>query len=164
MRLRLRTDALGVVRSMQGQEARFLGAVAKAMDLQNQLTIGYIQRNKLTAANPPYLNVRTGRLRGSVNASRATVRGSRVEAAVGTNVVYAGVHEFGFVGTVQVKQFQRITPLSKFDPSKSSGVQTVRAHARRVNFKARRMFEHGVEETAQDYADKISDALVAAWQ
>lgn len=41
------------------------------------------------------LHVRTGRLRNSVTASAPIVSGGNVEGRVGTNVVYARIHELG---------------------------------------------------------------------
>lgn len=66
------------------------------------------------------LNVRTGRLRRSVNAKLA-LEGPKPEGTVGTNLVYARPHEYGFKGTQQVKAHLRtikqafgksITPVS----------------------------------------------------
>jgi phage gpG-like protein len=164
MKVKLRTNAARIAREISEFPAHMSDAVAAAMDLQNQLTIGYTVKNKLTAANPPYLNVRTGRLRGSLRASRAIVRGKRITSDIGTNVAYAGVHEYGFKGTVQVKAFERQIPPGRFGRnSAGGGTERVRAHSRRVKFKARHMIHDGVEDTLQDYADKISAAIEEAW-
>jgi phage gpG-like protein len=164
MRVRLRSNAAEIARNVKQFPAEMLGAVASAMAVQNQFTVGYIMREKLTNANAPYLNVRTGRLRGSVRATRPEIKGQRVETSIGTNVVYAGVHEYGFKGTVQVRAFERTIPPNRFGRGgNGGGTERVRGHSRKVDFKARRMFQDGVEDTAQDYADRISAAIVETW-
>lgn len=165
MRVKIRENAAEIAREVREYTPTMLGAVARAMDLQNQFTVGYIVKEKLTRAREPYLNVRTGRLRGSVRASRADIGGESVRTSIGTNVVYAGVHEYGFKGTVQVQAFSRPIPANRFGRGgEGGGTENVRSHARRVDYKARHMFQDGVEDTAQDYADKISAAIVEAWQ
>jgi phage gpG-like protein len=52
------------------------------------------------------LRVRTGRLRRSIN-SKVEIESDGVTGRVGTNVVYAGVHEFGFDGVVNVREHLR---------------------------------------------------------
>jgi phage gpG-like protein len=74
------------------------------MDEQNQITIGHIARNRMKGNNNvPFpveehiLGVRTARLRGSLPAGlgKARVFERAVESSIGSNVVYAAVHEFG---------------------------------------------------------------------
>ena len=57
-----------------------------AMDI-----VAHAQRNKLTGQ---VLNVKTGRLRGSVT-QKVEVSPTRITAKVGTNVFYGKLHEFG---------------------------------------------------------------------
>lgn len=52
------------------------------------------------------LHVRTGTLRRSIN-REVKAQGSKISAVVGTNVEYAGAHEFGFTGAVTVKAHVR---------------------------------------------------------
>ena len=54
------------------------------------------------------LHVRTGRLRRSVN-EKTSDDGSTFTASVGTNLVYAKVHEKGFQGDVAVREYLRRT-------------------------------------------------------
>lgn len=58
-----------------------------ALDLQL-----YVQRDKLSGQ---VLNRRTGLLRSSINVKGPTTTDDRIEASVGTNVVYGRFHEFG---------------------------------------------------------------------
>lgn len=70
------------------------------------------------------LNVRSGRLRRSINA-KFSETATGIDATVGTNVEYGRVHEFGFKGTVKVREFVRKNKVR------------VRAHTRRVNLPER---------------------------
>ena len=75
-------------------------AIARAMDKQNQLTVAHIQKTYLSFAGagptvPTGLRVKSNRLRGSLRASKAVNTGAGVVSAIGTNVVYAAIHEFG---------------------------------------------------------------------
>lgn len=72
------------------------------------------------------LKVQTGRLRRSIN-FRVAETGTGIEAKVGTNVEYARVHEFGFKGTVNVKEHMR----------KGKKAYRVRAHSRNVDLPER---------------------------
>lgn len=75
-------------------------AVAKTLDLQLALTVGHIQAKRLTGRGPfapseGRLGVRTNRLRSSLWAAPAQIQGDTISASIGSNVVYAGLHEFG---------------------------------------------------------------------
>lgn len=75
-------------------------AIAREMDKQNQLTIGHIIQARMTGKGPfpaaqGRMGVRTARMRRSLRASKAVVRGGMVSSAIGSNLVYMGVHEFG---------------------------------------------------------------------
>lgn len=81
-------------------QTRFLAGIAREMDRQNQLTIGDITIKKLSfpregPAVPDGLRVQTGLLRRSIRATKAIVVGGVVASAIGSNVKYAAIHEFG---------------------------------------------------------------------
>jgi phage gpG-like protein len=82
-------------------------AVARTMDRQNELMVGRINREKLSRRGQMTLGVVTGRLRRSLRPSKASIAGNTVTSAIGTNVEYAAVHEFGFNGEVAVKAHRR---------------------------------------------------------
>ncbi len=85
-------------------------AMCRAMDKQNELTIGYIQRTKLSSRGPMTLGVVTNRLRSSIRPSQAVFDGVAIRSGIGSNVSYAAAHEFGFADTVTVKAHQRRAP------------------------------------------------------
>lgn len=98
------------------------------------------------------LHVRTGTLRRSINRSIAYGE-SRVTGIVGTNVEYAAIHEFGFHGAVNVREYLRRSrgqmSMARFRTNKlgekvevlgsyrkaggGAGATTVRAHVRNLD-------------------------------
>lgn len=62
--------------------------------LVNELGLRLLAHVKADKLSDQVLHVRTGRLRRSINL-QMTDNGSEVIASVGTNVVYARIHEFG---------------------------------------------------------------------
>lgn len=68
-----------------------------------------LQRNvKNDKLSGQVLNVRSGRLRRSINAKTSGLDTTKPEGTVGTNVVYARPHEKGFKGVVSVKAHVRM--------------------------------------------------------
>lgn len=150
-------------------------AIVAAMDRQNELTTGYIQRTKLSVPGSRTLGVRTNRLRLSARPSKAVVSGDGILSAIGSNVKYAGVHEFGFDGTVKVRAFTRrqvsndvvrgqgrrgFRARERGERVTASGFARVKAHTRRMRFPARAMFRSGIEERLPNYSRAISGAIV----
>lgn len=155
--------------------------IAKAMDKQNELTTGYIQRHKLSRRAPMMgpkttLGVVTNRLRLSARPTKAVVTADTILSSIGTNVKYGGVHEDGFSGTVKVRAFTRRQHTNDIVRGSSdrrgfaarqakerlsaSGIARVKAHTRRVHIPARHMFRSGIEERLPRYSSAISRAVV----
>lgn len=87
-------------------------AVARAMDLENETTIGLAIKRRLTfpkesPATLEGLRAITSRLRKSLTRSPARIVGNSIISAIGSNVRYFGPHEFGFKGTVKVRAHSR---------------------------------------------------------
>lgn len=99
-------------------------AIRKEINLLGLEILRGVKANRLTGQS---LNVRTGRLKRSIN-FKLTEAGEAIQGRVGTNVVYGRVWEKGFKGTVNVKAHQRRT---------KQGSAPVSAHTRNVNLKAR---------------------------
>lgn len=149
-------------------------AIAQTMDRQNELTTGYIQRTKLSRRGPLTLGVRTNRLRLSARPSPAVVSGDAILSAIGTNVKYAGIHEFGFDGQVKVRAFTRrqvsndqvsgrrrgFVARERREQVSATGIARVRAHTRRLRMPERAMFRSGIEERLPNYSAAISQAIV----
>jgi hypothetical protein len=96
----------------RGAPSVVLAAIARALDRENELTLGAAQKERLSfpRTSPPTpegLRVQTNRLRQSLNRAPARIVGGAVISAIGSNVRYFGAHEFGFQGTVQVRAHVR---------------------------------------------------------
>ena len=161
--------------------------LVRALDLQNELTVGQIVAERATGKGPfpveeGRLGVRTGRYRRSVRPSKAVVTGTAIESAIGSNVKYAGVHEFGFSGTVQVREHRkrhamvdliqvgdRVLPRWQAVGERgrqkkiASGIVRVRAHSVQMNIPARAPIRRGIADRLPHYRDALSTAIVATF-
>jgi phage gpG-like protein len=77
-----------------------LRGLRQTLAVENELTVSHIREKRATGQGPfapaeNRLGVITGRYRRAIRASKAQIVGNTVVAAIGNNVVYAGVHEFG---------------------------------------------------------------------
>jgi phage gpG-like protein len=165
LKIELSGEALDLLRSLPSASARAGEAMAHALDLQNELTIGYAQKNKLSGPRPGVLGVRTNRLRGSLRRNDATVSGGMIEGSIGTNVEYAAVHEFGFDGDVQVKSFvrnQRSRDLVKGKKQKlvASGLAFVKAFTRHMHMPERSFIRSSISERLDEYSTALSQAIL----
>ena len=179
IKIHLQSNAREVVKSIGQFPAQMLTAVVKAMDKENELTMGFIQERKLSGpTSATTLSVRTNRLRGSIARGGpgniyepSQVAGTRVFSAFGTNVRYAGPLEEGFDGTVQVPGHTRknIRAQSfkfggKATRRKVRGADSfVRPHTRQMRILGRHYMRSGVEARVENYSVAISDAIVDAW-
>jgi phage gpG-like protein len=120
------------------------------------------------------LKVQTGRLRRSINWKYVETE-TGVEARVGTNVEYARFHEFGFNGTVNVKEHIRNKKLvvkvrgqATYDKNGKmrlgrlrkmeliGDAYTVKAHTRKVNMPARPFLRSSMADMRSDIESRIA--------
>lgn len=99
------------------------------------------------------LNVVTGRLRRSINV-KITETDTNVQGTVGTNVEYAHVHEFGFQGTVSVKESLRTSVLGK--------KFTVRAHSMKMNIPEKSFLRSALADMAEPIRQEFENAMQRA--
>lgn len=97
--IRLSDEAQKILKDL-GTPDWVMASIARSMKRENQFTIATIQKDHLTGRGPfppeeHKLGVRTNRLRAAAWASDPVVRGSIVDSAIGDNVAYAAIHEFG---------------------------------------------------------------------
>jgi len=167
--IRLTEQAQALIRRLNDRRL-VAGAVARALDLQNELTVGSIQEERLTGKGPfpvsqHKLGVRTNRLRSSVRPSKAVVTDTGAESSLGTNVKYARAHEYGVDETVMVRPHtrrgQRLMTLrggqGQRVVKRAQGPDVaVGSHKRRMRLPARAPITTGVTERLQDYGHAIS--------
>lgn len=151
--------------------------IKRAMTRAAILLQRYIKQNKLSGR--PGLNVQTGTLRRGITYKVEEPQRGTVVATVGTNVKYAGVHEFGFKGVVTIKAHMRQVKSrnkSKFMPVRfnknstriamkqtESGVAFVKAHQRKMNIPERSFLRSSLRELGPQLmadVEKTIDMLI----
>lgn len=115
-----------------------------------RLAIKLLTHVKSDKLSGQVLNVRTGRLRRSIN-ERVEDKNGDITGFVGTNVEYARIHEFGWRGTVTVKEHLRLIN------GKSS---IVRSHTRNVKIQERSFLRSALADMASEIREGIRVAAV----
>lgn len=135
--------------------------------------VGYIQKNKLSGFP---LRARSGRLRSSIHYVMNPISPFQITAQVGTNVEYAGYHEFGFHGSVQVRaHIREIKSRSTFSREQhvsrktgrsymakvkaSQGIAFVKSHSRRVDYAGRPTLRPALEENRERIVQNLTRAV-----
>lgn len=164
---------------------RITAALVAAMDKENQFTLGAIKTERLTGRGPfppsdHRLGQVTGRLRGSANASPAQAQGDKIDSAIGSNVIYAAVHEFGRPIHHKARQMKlrhktdaRGNLVKQLGNSnllmfaraghKRARETTVEAKAYDVDMPERAPFRTGIRECLPHYTASFSAAIAAEW-
>lgn len=143
--------------------AAMIEATQRGMSRGLVIVSGLIQKERLTGEGPfpvadKRLGVKSGRLRQSVRATPAKVNGLEVTGSIGTRVVYAAAHEFGFKGTVKVAAHER-TIKKKGGKRLKKAERTshpVKAHQRVVSIPERAPFRTGITEHLDVFETEIS--------
>ena len=96
----IKTTPEGLTEKLKNARAVVNKALARELTRQLLYTTGRIQENRMTGKGPfpaseHRLGLVSGRLRRSVRSTAATVVDGVVTGAIGSNVKYMGVHEFG---------------------------------------------------------------------
>jgi phage gpG-like protein len=123
-----------------------------------ELTISLLTKVKAEKLRGQVLKVRDGRLWRSIN-QRVTGKGTNaVTGTVGTNVVYAGVHEYGFNGVVSVKEHLRMQKMA-WGKSIFPKQVTVRAHQMHMNMPERSFLRSALAEMRPEILEQIKQAV-----
>lgn len=177
-RIQLTEKAEELIRKAKALPANATRALARAMDKQNQLTVGHIVDDYLSfsKAGPSVyygLRVQSGLGRRSLHASKASVEGNTVTSAIGSPLDYMAVHEFGYNGPQNVRGFMRrvksrnvVGRIGDRAPRRiiASGVAYVRPFTRQANFPARGFVRGGIADRATAYSDAASEAILSSWK
>lgn len=171
--IQLTSNAAAVTAALQRFTPAMQSAIGKALDLENQLSIESMSLNKMHGPRPQVLGAVTQDLVRSINATPAAVGDTTVDSAIGTNLVYAGVHEFGFDGNVNVSAFSRRNARRNvYAPRKdgrgntkrivAEGASVVRAHSRHMRMPQRSFIRSTISERTDDYSAAVSGAIEQA--
>lgn len=184
------------IRAMRMMPQEMLAAIARGMDKGLALALGKITRERFTGKGPfpvgeRRLGVRSNRLRsslrwnvtglpGQAGGEPSRIAGQTVTGSMGTNAEYAGVHEYGFSGEVQVRSFRRqVSPtqfvtkgggvakgtkkLGKAAFKDALGMEQVRSHRRRMNMPERAPLRTGLADHGGTITRKIGSEMQAEW-
>jgi hypothetical protein len=181
----LTPQALALLASARSWPRALTANLQKTLNFENELTVGHIVEKRATGRGPfppeeGRLGVVTSRYRRAVRRAGAIIANGEIWSAIGNNVRYAGGHEFGFTGTVQVKEHQRrrfgtfivgggayldpntgrIKKQRKREIEAPTGISTVRAHPRDVAIPERAPIRRGIADRALNYREALSTAIV----
>lgn len=171
MNLTIDIQAEQLMARLHGTQDRLTESLRSAV-LRLAITVqNSVKVDKLTGQ---VLHVRSGELRRSIN-QQLTQDAKGITASVGTNVVYARVHEYGYTGTVDVRAHARklreastvvlqkpangraFGIYQKRRGELTGGVANVRAHALKMNLPARSFLRSALK----DHETTITDTLRA---
>lgn len=156
--IQLTSNAAEIARQLRDLPQAMASAIAAAMDKENMATVGYISEQKLSRRGAQTLGVVTGRLRGSLRATRSQASSSGVESAIGTNVEYAGAHEFG---SRPHRIAARNAKMLRFS---GRGGIVFRKFVNHPGTPARAPIGTGISERAENYTRSLSQAIEEAWE
>ena len=153
-------------------------ALARTLDEQNQYTIAHILRDYVSfprsgGTMPTGLRTITGAYRRSVFASKAVPTATGVTSSIGSNLVYARIHEEGFDGieTVRAHTRRQFTSGKFLVGGKTKNLKhvhtgdiQVRSFTRHMTMAARRPIGHGIEDRMVDYSAAISATVMNFWR
>jgi phage gpG-like protein len=140
--------------------AKALGA---AMQSQNAATVSHIQERYLSFPQnePPTmdgLRVITNHLRQSITAGAPVVSGGDVSSTIGSDAIYARIHELGGSFTVPDIVARNAKALRFLDASGNVIFRkAVRSHP--VNMPARRPIQRGIEDRLNDYINAFVEEI-----
>jgi phage gpG-like protein len=147
-----------LVSRFEGMAPRFTGLMTKSI---SRLVLTLMRNVKADKLSGQVLNVRSGRLRRSINQRIEGAGTEMVAGYVGTNVVYGKPHEFGFKGNVQVKQHMR-TIKTAFGKSISPVQITVHGYTRKMDAPARSFLRSALAEMDGEIRAEIRGAVTEA--
>ncbi|OMR00741.1 hypothetical protein AQ718_12655 [Burkholderia pseudomallei] len=104
------------------------------------------------------LNVRTGRLRRSINQA-VTTTDTTITGVVSTPVEYAPAHEYGFLGVVTVKEHLRQVTQAFGKPLKTPVTATVREHPMHMHFPPTSFLRSALKEMHDEILEEIQQAV-----
>lgn len=137
---------------------------SKLVNCMNRIAIdlqGQVVKNKLSGQ---LLNRRTGTLASSIQ-PKVVVTTAGVTGIVGSRVnesmplKYAHIHEYGFNGTVTVKQHLRMMTTAFGRPVKEPRQITISPHTAVRNVREKRYLRGTLEENRDKYLEMINAAV-----
>jgi hypothetical protein len=146
-----------VVRMLQAKVPALTGAVRGSITRATFMLVGYVKANKLSGQ---VLKNRTGTLRRKIN-GRVIETANTITGQAGVKLAYAAAHEYGFDGTVNVRESLR-TIKQAFGRSIAPVTFTVKAHSRRMHLPERSFLRSSLHELTPEIQNMIRAAVIGA--
>jgi phage gpG-like protein len=116
----------------------------------------------LQAAAASNIHSRSGRLAASLNTFLEQDDTGAV-ATLGSDLPYAGAQEYGYQGTVTVRQYVEARTIAFGRPIRAGvAVVTVRAHVMRMNIPGQSYLRDALADDADSILDQLNDAVAEA--
>lgn len=129
--------------------------------LITRLTMQLLIAVKGSKLSGQVLNVRTGKLRRSINQRVTGVDTPTVTGTVGTNTVYARPHEYGFKGKVPVREHLRMQKMA-FGRSIEPVQVTVKSHPRNMNLPERSFLRSALQDMSTQIDTQTNATILEA--
>jgi phage gpG-like protein len=113
-----------------------------------------VQQNKLSGQ---VLKERSGTLKSSIDVS-ADQSSGKISATVFTDIDYAGAHEYGFSGTVNVRASLRLIK-EAFGRPIAAKIIAVGAHSRRMDLPERSFLRSALADMTPNIGAAVTDAV-----
>ena len=172
-------ETLALIRALE--PSRMLAAVARGLDRATELALARIKEERLRGQGPfpadeGRLGVRSARLVQSATRFPAQISGTTVTSSLGSNVRYAGIHEFGGTirrvvkpGKVRLRtdrkgELLKRGNLATFARKSHKGVREISYAGGKeytIAIPARAPFGHGLADSGEDFEREIGAALLA---
>lgn len=141
-------------RRLSGMPAKVYDNVLRATQRLAISLQSYIKTDKLSGQ---VLHVRTGTLRRSIN-QRVDQTRDQIRGRVGTNVIYAPPHEYGFTGPVNVKAHTRKISQAWGRPIAPRDV-LVQNYTRQVDLPERSFIRSALADMSAEITEELTDAV-----
>lgn len=136
------------------------GAIRRALLKAVTISVIDLQGKIQAKLAGPVLKERTHHLHDSIH-YEVTSDETSVTGLVGTDVVYARYHEYGFHGTEQVREHLRRISVAFGHPI-ATVQATVRAHARHVDYAGHPFLRPTLAENAEAITERLDQAIQGA--
>lgn len=182
IRIEFAAEGKALLERLRAMPEKIAPAIARGMDKAGIAALDEIKVERFRGKGPfpaaqHKLGEKTTDLRASLRYVPARIGGGMVTAAMGSNLIYFGVHEFGFTGQVHVSSFTRAISSAQFTKAGTGlklnkkarskrgayGTETVRAFTRWMSMPAREPLGHGIADHAGDFTAAITAELRAVW-
>lgn len=155
-----------LILKLQAAPGRIREALRAAITREAIALTRYVKEEKLSGQ---VLNTRSGTLRRKIN-YQITDNETQITGSVGVKLAYAAAHEFGFNGTVSVRDYVRHVNSRNIRGSLgdskrgqvASGIAFVHAHERRMHLPERSYLRSSLRENAATIREQLRSAIMGA--